>query len=79
MDRVREFLADLRLHLLIALEVGQGEGPAAAARELQTVAARIPGEIIRARERGGDARVFTAIEKANRIGGVFRLDAVPAS
>ena len=38
-DRVREVLAHLRLHGLVALEVGERERPPAAAGQLQAIAA----------------------------------------
>ena len=61
---------------LIALEVGERERPPLARGQLQPVASRIAGEVIRARERRADARVFAAIEEADRIGRVVGLDAV---
>ena len=75
-DRVGELLADLRLHRLIALEVGQRERPPLALRQLQAIASRIAGEVIRARERRADARVFASIEEADRIRRVVGLHAV---
>ena len=76
MDRVREFLAHLRLHRLIALEVGEREWPPFALCQLQAIAARVAGEVVGARERRADARVFASIEETNRIRGVIGLDAV---
>ena len=69
-DRVGEVLAHLRLHLLVALEVGERERPAAPRRELQPLGAGVAGEVVVARERRADAAVLAAIEEAHRIGRV---------
>ena len=78
-DRVGEVLADLRLDLLVALEVGQRERPPPSASQLQPIAARVAGEVVVARERRADAAVLAAIEEAHRIRRVVGLMPYTAS
>ncbi len=75
-DRIGEVLANLRLDLLVAFEVGEREWPSTSARQLQPFGARVAREIEVAREGRADAAVLAAIEEAHRIRGVVRPDGV---